>query len=123
MRISDWSSDVCSSDLDRGQPVLDRFGKGWAIRDVEAQLHRTVGRVDMLAARARRADESLGNLIAVDGNGSGDLDGGHGRDVAQSGPMQKKRKNDPAARGRGGAAGPSNVRHGTPQQIYAATCP
>src|SRR3546814_9567432 len=42
MRISDWSSDVCSSDLDRGQPVEHR-----------RVLRQRVRRIDRPAARCR----------------------------------------------------------------------
>src|SRR3546814_16632236 len=31
MRISDWSSDVCASDLDRGRRFDDAHGTGWRL--------------------------------------------------------------------------------------------
>src|SRR3546814_14958976 len=56
MRISDWSSDVCSSDLARRwtgtrlerddalrEAVLDRLAQGWSPEQVAGRLARDVG--------------------------------------------------------------------------------
>src|SRR3546814_5497859 len=57
MRISDWSSDVCSSDLPVGigllQPVIAREGVGAAPRehDVRAVLHHRAREADGVARR------------------------------------------------------------------------
>src|SRR3546814_4995436 len=52
MRISDWSSDVCSSDLHRGREVPRRDGG--------AHADRLLGDDDALAAHGRR------NGVAID---------------------------------------------------------
>src|SRR3546814_17905583 len=43
MRISDWSSDVCSSDLDEQGPVAGEVGKADAGPRIEARRHGEVG--------------------------------------------------------------------------------
>src|SRR3546814_15498088 len=80
MRISDWSSDVCSSDLDlRLAPVGDRHGEQILVahktdppsvaRDIEVDFRRFAGRQPpRLAVRRRRikvAVERKGQEAAV----------------------------------------------------------
>src|SRR3546814_4989733 len=61
MRISDWSSDVCSSDLQSPESVLehDRHFVGetldQALRDVDAGRLGLEGDVEMMLARRRAA--------------------------------------------------------------------
>src|SRR3546814_10437979 len=51
MRISDWSSDVCSSDLQIGQCLIDDEGDAADLRPAATALHpRAVARVGQLAA-------------------------------------------------------------------------
>src|SRR3546814_10161491 len=39
MRISDWSSDVCSSDLDEHLTWVDRFEAGWdAVKEIVGKV-------------------------------------------------------------------------------------
>src|SRR3546814_15602545 len=60
MRISDWSSDVCSSDLDR---VLRRLRIGAVAADA---LHQNVDAVDIGERIARRiADLARGKLRRI----------------------------------------------------------
>src|SRR3546814_8162455 len=73
MRISDWSSDVCSSDLERGQP--DRVGRRAGERRAGAQLARP-GRD--LAVADHPAGENAPRQLAVEDVGGevvvGDVD-------------------------------------------------
>src|SRR3546814_1237812 len=78
MRISDWSSDVCSSDLSAAVPVprvLDhRPHRHLAqFRSVEAEL------LDQRAERAHRhaevADVGIGGVLATEGNADAAEDG------------------------------------------------
>src|SRR3546814_17661156 len=50
MRISDWSSDVCSSDLSCGQCTPCREGTGWLWRVMERMVvgNATVEEIDLL---------------------------------------------------------------------------
>src|SRR3546814_7349058 len=59
MRISDWSSDVCSSDLLEGRDVSDygyRLGREWQIGDKE----KDDGVVFLIAPNERRMSISVG---------------------------------------------------------------
>src|SRR3546814_19720327 len=61
MRISDWSSDVCSSDLRRRQGGIEA-GK-------EEGLAKIAGRYLEVAGRGRRVEFLFGpDLLAIDGN-------------------------------------------------------
>src|SRR3546814_18193098 len=72
MRISDWSSDVCSSDLDRhrrlavGRDETDRqaivLPRDAALGDHAAQPHRLADRRLAVLALDRRAE--IGRLVA-----------------------------------------------------------
>src|SRR3546814_9033939 len=89
MRISDWSSDVCSSDLSPQQQVLERHTMQGR-REVEAGLLRPDA-----------------DLYGVSGAGrlSGTLHGaqqGHGRDLCGAGAVCARRR---AARERQGCDG------------------
>src|SRR3546814_6844567 len=70
MRISDWSSDVCSSDLHVIAPDLPGFGENernpQLAYDVEAQTARLKGFVDALGLdRPHIAGNSMGGWIAL----------------------------------------------------------
>src|SRR3546814_20982179 len=59
MRISDWSSDVCSSDLLEGRDVSDygyRLGREWQIGDKE----KDAGVVFLIAPNERRMSIAVG---------------------------------------------------------------
>jgi hypothetical protein len=58
---------------DTFQPGSDRICQGRALLDIKAQLNRGGGFVDVLAARSRRADESLLEFSFIDLDGWGDL--------------------------------------------------
>src|SRR3546814_4214596 len=79
MRISDWSSDVCSSDLERGgdqdQALVDR-----ALLDRQQAQHR--GLVEGIAAQAPDCLGGVGDDAAgaQDGGGLGGGELGHGAD-------------------------------------------
>src|SRR3546814_19997170 len=75
MRISDWSSDVCSSDLDLAQHRVDRFDvaghvDGGGVDDVQEQVG--VGRD--LERGLERLDQLVGQL-AHEPDGVGEQDG------------------------------------------------
>src|SRR3546814_1484717 len=56
MRISDWSSDVCSSDLRDQRAAVDRHGSArhpWAQADRQAEYERSRDGTPMNAAEAR----------------------------------------------------------------------
>src|SRR3546814_10424589 len=61
MRISDWSSDVCSSDLDARKKEPEDAGSSWKIRGARPAGGKRAG-VDRLFARrdARRTDRRRG---------------------------------------------------------------
>src|SRR3546814_17033096 len=66
MRISDWSSDVCSSDLRRGQAERPTVNRGDARRVEEIVDERRIAVYDM--ARGRRlADAAAGVGIDIKG--------------------------------------------------------
>src|SRR3546814_14443688 len=72
MRISDWSSDVCSSDLQHGDLVLDsgtlagdRRGTGARARQLRLRAAAIDARGD--AAFIARADPIVGTRISGDG--------------------------------------------------------
>src|SRR3546814_6265609 len=75
MRISDWSSDVCSSDLDQDQALVDR-----ALLDRQQAQHR--GLVEGIAAQAPDCLGGVGDDAAgaQDGGGLGGGELGHGAD-------------------------------------------
>src|SRR3546814_3387380 len=54
MRISDWSSDVCSSDLLLGQIVIDDDGMGTVVAEELAHGAARVGRQELQRRRLRR---------------------------------------------------------------------
>src|SRR3546814_6162386 len=53
MRISDWSSDVCSSDLRVGHDLQLAFGQLGRQRGLQRQLADLLGQVDGMAVRHR----------------------------------------------------------------------
>src|SRR3546814_14316201 len=65
MRISDWSSDVCSSDLLVGEKGLDRHAGAVAVR------HRVAVRVDLLdqAERIEIGDHALARFEQLEAAG------------------------------------------------------
>src|SRR3546814_15455182 len=71
MRISDWSSDVCSSDLEAGDRHHDAIG-------VLADLLDVVGRIAQGAFLAHRV-QGLKQAVEADGGaiGRGKVDGTH----------------------------------------------
>src|SRR3546814_14360207 len=56
MRISDWSSDVCSSDLARMRKLILAGGALLAAASVTALLAQTVNGLDLEAVRKRSAE-------------------------------------------------------------------
>src|SRR3546814_15814073 len=54
MRISDWSSDVCSSDLNTPAPVSGRRGTVWPGRTGTGRIHRRNQRNGQCSARSQR---------------------------------------------------------------------
>src|SRR3546814_5474860 len=69
MRISDWSSDVCSSDLRRHMP-LDRQFAGMVRQAVDrAGKPRVFGHVDEQIVDRHRADRRQHRLAVVGGKG------------------------------------------------------
>src|SRR3546814_20889057 len=76
MRISDWSSDVCSSDLQHGEPVLHRNLRNGAIaavgkgvrRHVEDAHHARAVEGEAGERRARRR-QALDRKSDVEGKG------------------------------------------------------
>src|SRR3546814_2392378 len=64
MRISDWSSDVCSSDLAEGAREIVLDTKGLDVRSV------TNGQGQMLPWKLGAADENLGAPLTVQLNGA-----------------------------------------------------
>src|SRR3546814_8023531 len=72
MRISDWSSDVCSSDLVGRRRYEDSYGRVWYLRRLGAEQDRTEAGI----AGARRsfllggglADWQAARLGSVEGN-------------------------------------------------------
>src|SRR3546814_9420363 len=71
MRISDWSSDVCSSDLHGGHDLLERDA-GHAFPDIGHQVARVVGDVQKVDPRAETLAE---------------IDGGNHRGIATGSPV------------------------------------
>src|SRR3546814_18180188 len=67
MRISDWSSDVCSSDLQRGGPALDVRGKRGEIVDEGldiAAIAESIALGGHEDAAHRRVDRKLRRRLA-----------------------------------------------------------
>src|SRR3546814_5752817 len=69
MRISDWSSDVCSSDLGAVRPVELIEVDMVRLQPLQARLDR---RLDVLAVEARLAATDIGEALSV---GADDLGG------------------------------------------------
>ena len=90
----------CSTDEQRGQmhamirlrKLAHAFRQAWRIRRVEAQLHRRGHLVDVLAARAGRADEILMQVIRMDDRVVGDDDCVVGTHAAVMARRMKKEK-------------------------------
>src|SRR3546814_4455478 len=62
MRISDWSSDVCSSDLEQGGTAGDQIADRLGLAQTRRDLHRT-GQLDHLGVHrliAQPAPQQLG---------------------------------------------------------------
>src|SRR3546814_3431948 len=76
MRISDWSSDVCSSDLD--QSIVDlAYEVRWSIRDPELfifQLADPEGTIREVAESAMRATVANFDLVQAIGPGRVDIE-------------------------------------------------
>src|SRR3546814_9896109 len=68
MRISDWSSDVCSSDLDQRVIIELVYGVGHSLDEVAAILQCPVGTVK---ARLFHARVKLRNVVPALGGGTG----------------------------------------------------
>src|SRR3546814_19810838 len=67
MRISDWSSDVCSSDLARGRPVTAqrlRTRVGFALRGSSACFRRAMSRSDSSLVSSSATAFSFAYLFA-----------------------------------------------------------
>src|SRR3546814_11193543 len=76
MRISDWSSDVCSSDLDAGRPAIGEDAAGLALEDREQRagvLHILVVELERRGELAFEPFEDAGDLGLV---GAADHDRG-----------------------------------------------
>src|SRR3546814_15659942 len=68
MRISDWSSDVCSSDLDRQIARADRLGADCAPQSQDDIAAMVAGEVDAFGKGgqdARRLDHNVGAVCAA----------------------------------------------------------
>src|SRR3546814_7828455 len=80
MRISDWSSDVCSSDLDRETLARDRLARRIAHRDAIDPQHQPA-RYQRLDALARQVGQRLGQrpieTPAIGGPGDLGVDDGN----------------------------------------------
>src|SRR3546814_18118067 len=66
MRISDWSSDVCSSDLDAGLAALDDSGRDGRPVDVGKRLGSEDDRRVLLAQRLQPLTELAGEALVVE---------------------------------------------------------
>src|SRR3546814_20710128 len=66
MRISDWSSDVCSSDLDAGLAALDDSGRDGRPVDVGKRLGSEDDRRVLLAQRLQPLTELAGEALDVE---------------------------------------------------------
>src|SRR3546814_14747543 len=60
MRISDWSSDVCSSDLSENYPQLKADG---LFRDLQAQLEGTENRITVARNRYIQAVQQYNTTV------------------------------------------------------------
>src|SRR3546814_12937374 len=68
MRISDWSSDVCSSDLrDRGEQTLPRFGEAHAalFAHEERAAEPVLQLADLITHRRLRQPQFLGGAREI----------------------------------------------------------
>src|SRR3546814_13047937 len=107
MRISDWSSDVCSSDLDAGRPAIGEDAAGLALEDREQRagvLHILVVELERRGELAFEPFEDAGDLGLV---GAADHDrGGADPFVRQRGvgDARRARGDDPAREAPLGAA-------------------
>src|SRR3546814_1179146 len=78
MRISDWSSDVCSSDLEQPFERVDPFGKPLAvIEPVDADRDRALARAAAEPLLRSPGDPGLAErhdfiMVDADGKGAGD---------------------------------------------------
>src|SRR3546814_4301449 len=92
MRISDWSSDVCSSDLDAGRPAIGEDAAGLALEDREQRagvLHILVVELERRGELAFEPFEDAGDLGLV---GAADHDrGGAEHFVRQRGVGDERR--------------------------------
>src|SRR3546814_19587488 len=86
MRISDWSSDVCSSDLDDEGAFLQHAGAVLAI----TRQPRQIG--DQRIARAGQTIEQgrLADIGTADENEGGQLVAGHGEIVGEASTTRKE---------------------------------
>src|SRR3546814_8541421 len=80
MRISDWSSDVCSSDLDVGREDLRRHRKEGGVHElhqdvVQRQLGNQMARpqADAVALVEKRGEERQADDVVVMGVGAEDV--------------------------------------------------
>src|SRR3546814_3582228 len=88
MRISDWSSDVCSSDLAFGEPISHRQAVAFSVADISIELEGMRLLTYRAASRAERGvsfvrEAALARRLVADkgvriGSDAVQLLGGHG---------------------------------------------
>src|SRR3546814_20820031 len=83
MRISDWSSDVCSSDLQRIEQVKFADGTVWTHADLMARTTNPTSTNDNLfgTSAANTIDALAGNDMATSWAGDDTLRGNDGKDT------------------------------------------
>src|SRR3546814_14307747 len=70
MRISDWSSDCCSSDLESGCMDLARIGEGLAIGVVDRRVAHADVHADARNHEQQCTDGAGGDFVAIDDEGN-----------------------------------------------------
>src|SRR3546814_19112091 len=119
MRISDWSSDVCSSDLQ----IVQRFGTDM-VAEVTGRSRRIVRYADILRVESRAGSANLAEtqafmddekriLVFSDAGGTGrsyhaDL-GARNRPLRANYPLDAGRRADPAFQGPGPPTRPTQA--------------